>query len=305
MPISTLYKLDKIVLPSAVEFSVLRSVRAQAGITSLLEYPAGHPHPMFRANLEQKPAIEFVTQQIDVLLAVAGVGGAALAASTMYFKKAATVGNDSRASTTHRKIVVSESCLYWSNVTLPHNGQGEATAMLMAAYDGVNAPFIYTGTVALSGNLSPGNHFGAGPVAINGVAIPGVQEITIESGVELIQAGASSEIWDTFIGVKKTAPKVTIRTLENLNWATLGLGGTVLDGTNGLEFYARKFSYLGGRVADASAEHIFFQGLLGTAYPSDSNGQQSDPVSDTFVCELISGSDSVYPLVATPLAAIT
>jgi hypothetical protein len=223
----------------------------------------------------------------------------------IYFKKAAVTGNDSRASTTHRKITVAASCAYWSTIRLPHNGQGEATVIMTASYDGSNAPFVYAGTIALSGNLGAGTHFGAGPVAINGTALPGVKEITIESGVKLIQEGSSSEIWDTFVGIEMTEPKVTIRTLENVNWATILLSGTALNGSTGLTFYARKFAQNGNRTADATAEHIKFVGALGTAFPIDSNGEQSSPISDTLVCELLSASDSVAPLIGTTASAIT
>ena len=305
MAISTLHKLDKLVFPSSVEIGQLRSARWGAGINSLLERPAGHPYPMFRTNLEQKPVMEFTTPEIDVILNSIGVGGASFGAIVTYFKKTAATGSDARASATHRKITINSSYGHWTTLNLPHNGQGEINVTLTAVYDGTNNPFVYAGSSALSGNLGAGTHFGAGPVSINGTPVPGVQEITVESGVRLIQAGSSSEVWDTFVGLEMTEPKVTIRTLENINWVTLGLAGTALDGTNGLVFYARKFAQNGARVADATAQHVKFIGLLGTAIPVDSSGQGSSPISDTLVCELISSSDSVAPLTGTVSSAIT
>lgn len=305
MPQTTIHKLDRVIWPSSVEFSMIRSARWVSGITSLLERPAGHVHPMFRTNLEQKPVFEFVTPELDVLLGACGVGGASLASSSTYFKKGSATSNDTRASTTHQKITIASSVAYWTNIRLPHNGQGEASIVQTAVYDGSNDPFVYAGSQALSGNLAAGTHFGAGPVSINGTAVPGVKEITIESGVRLIQEGASSEIWDTFVGIEITEPKVTIRTLKMTNWAVLGLQGTALNGSTGLAFYARKFAANQSRVADGTAEHIKFVGLLGSAIPVDSSGEGSSPISDTLVCELVSSSDSVAPLVGTTAIAIT
>lgn len=306
MSIDTLHKLDKLVLPSTVELTQIRSARWQAGITSLLEYPAGHVHPMFRANLEQKPVLEMVTPEIDVVLGAIGVGGAAFGSIASYFKLAAQTGAVARATTSHQKVTIASSYGHWTTITLPHNGQGEATVMFTAVYDGSNNPFVYAGSQALSGNLAAGTHFGAGPVSINGTNLTGVQEITIESGLQLIQAGSSSEIWDTFVGAERTACKVTIRTFKMTNWSTLGLSGTTLNGSTGLVFYARKFAQgAGNRVADGTAEHVKFIGLLGTAYPVDSNGQNSSPITDTLVCELIASSDSVAPLTGTTASAIT
>ncbi len=104
--------------------------------------------------------------------------------------------------------------------------------------------------------------------------------------------------------MQRRTPKVTIKTLENVNWATLGLAGTALNGSTGLVFYGRKYSAQ-GRVANATAEHIKFTGLNGSAIPMDSDGQDSSPISDTLVCELISASDSVLPLTLNAASAIT
>lgn len=306
MAVSTLHKLDKITLPSSVEFSVIRNARYSAGIESLVERPAGHPHPMFRANLQQRPTVEFSTPQLDVLLAAIGAGGASLGASTtLYFKLGAATGSVARATAQHRKLTLASAFAYWSSIRLPHNGAGEASVMLNAVYDGTNDPFVYAGSQALSGNLAAGSFFGAGPVKINGVEIPGIKEITIESGVQLIQEGSGSELYDTFVGVETTAPVVTIRTLENVNWVTLGLNGTALNGSTGLAFWARKFDPLGSRVANATTEHILFTGLLGSALPVDSSGDGAAPISDTIRVELLSASDGVIPLTANTAAAIS
>lgn len=308
MAVSTIHKLDKIVLPSSVEFSVIRNARASAGIESLLERPAGHPHPMFRATLQQRPVVEFTTTQLDVALANITVAGASLGSSALYYKLGAVVGSAARNASSHGKITVAASCGYWTSIRLPHNGAGEANVNMTAIYDGSNAPFVFGGSQTLSGNLAAGNFFGCGPVAINGSNVPGIKEITIDSGVRLIQEGASSEVWDTFVGVEVTEPRVTIRTVHAVNWATLGLDGVALNGSTGLVFYARKFAAnadSAARVADGTAEHILFQGLLGTAFPVDTAGDGSAPISDTLVVELVAGSDSVLPLVATTASAIT
>lgn len=309
MAIGTIHKLDKVVLPASVIFDVIRSQRWVAGIQSLLEHPAGHYAPMFRANQVQKPSLEFTTSQLDVLLPAIGVGGAAVGSTTTYFKLASTTGNAARPSLVHQKVVLPQTCGYWTSIRLTHNGVGEANVVLVSIWDGTNDPFVYTGSQALAGTFASSGYsfYGAGPAAINGVQLPGIQEITIDSGIRLIQVGDTSEEFDTFVGIEKVEPTITIRTLETVDWSTIGLRGTVLDGTNGVACYARKWSANGSRVANITAQHISFTGLLGTAIPIDSNGQNTGPVSDTIRCELISSTDSVYPLthavnVAIPLA---
>lgn len=305
MTISTLHRLDKITGPLAL--TQISQMKWDAGIKSMIEYPAGHTDAMFRANQEQKPLVSFTCSDLATLLGTVTLSGLAISSTPLvtYFKKATTTGNVARATTQHRKITVNLGFLHWSSISLPHNGRGEASCVLTASYDGTNDPFVYAGSSALSGNLTATEYFGAGPVSINGSSIPGIKSINIDSGIELIQEGSDSEVWDTFVGLQRRASVVvTIKTLENVNWATLGLTGTALNGSTGLVFYARKYSAQ-GRVANATEEHIKFTGLNGSAIPMDSDGQDSSPISDTIKVEFISSSDSVLPLTIDTTSDIT
>ena len=304
MTISTLHRLDKITGPLAL--TQISQMKWDAGIKSMIEYPAGHTDPMFRANQEQKPLIEFTCADLATLLGTVTLAGLAISGTPLvtYFKKATTTGNVARATLSHRKITVNLGFLHWTRLSLPHNGRGEASCILTAVYDGTNDPFVYAGSQALSGNLTATEYFGAGPVSINGVSVPGIKSIDVDSGTELFAESSDGEVWDTFIGLQKRTPTVTIKTLENINWVTLGLAGLALNGSTGLVFYARKYSST-GRVANATAEHIKFIGLNGSAIPMDSDGQDSSPISDTIKVELISGSDSILPLTLNAASAIT
>lgn len=305
MAIPSIWKLDKVVLPSSVEFSHVRNSRLDAGITELVENPAGHVHPMFTSVQSQKPVVEFATSELDVLLAAIGLGGASLGSTTCFLKAASVVSNTARASLAHRRVVIASSVGYWTSIRLPHNGVGEATVRLRANFDGTNAPFAYSGSVALSGNLATGTFFGAGPVAINGTTYGGVQEITIDSGIQLIEAGGESELYDTFCGIMMTRPVVTIRFQTEMNWSAIGAGGLALNGSTGLTFFARKFAADGARVANATAEHIRFVGTHGLVVPVDTNGQGSSPITDTIRVNLRANTDTGNPLAGTVSSAIT
>jgi hypothetical protein len=267
---------------------------------------------MFQGVQSIKPALEFTTPELDVLLAAIGVGGASIGSTATYLKAASVTGTVARATTSHLKVTITSSVGYWSQIRLPHQGTGQATVMLVANYDGTNDPFIYTGSQTLSGNLGVGTFFGAGPVSINGTSYGGVQEITVDSGVHLIQAGGENEEFDTFVAIQQTDPVVTVKFLNAVSLPVLGLRGLALNGTTGLTFYARKFKgsaagsfSAGTRVANATAEHIKFVGAVGIASNVDINGQASSLATDTIKIWLASGSDSVAPLVGTTASAIT
>lgn len=309
MPVSTVHKLDKIVFPSAVEISTPRGLRISHGIQSRLEWPAGHPHPMFRSTDEQKPEVGFNTPEIDVILGAITVAGTSFTGNIDVYKKLGTVvGSVARATTSHKRLRIAACLGYWTEIRLSHNQPGQIDVVLCATYDGSNDPIAYAGTVALSGNLAAGTYFGAGPVSFNGAAIPGVKEITISSGISLIREGASSEVWDTFVGIERTQPSATIRALENVNWATLGLQGVAMNGSTGLVMYGRKF--INGpngvaRVPDATAQHIKLTALNGAAIPVDGSADGSGLFVDTIHFDLIAVSDSTLPVVADTASIIS
>jgi hypothetical protein len=305
MSINTIHRLDKLVFPAGVEIAVLKNAKWSAGIQSLIHTPAGGIYPMFRANQLQKPLITFATPQLDILLGAVGPSGVGVSGINTYYKLGNVTGNVARATATHMRVAVSLSCVHWSTIRLTDKKEGEAQVQITATYDGANAPFVYTGSVALTGTLVAGSFFGAGPVKINSVSIPGIQEITIDSGIKLVQLGDSSEDYDTFVGIEQAMPSITVKTLELVNWASFGLQGTPLDGANGIVCYGRKFSNGGSRVGNATAQHLMFQGLNGTCVPQDTDGSGSSPMSDTLKVELTTTSDVVNPITVSTASTIT
>ncbi len=305
MAVSATERLDKIVLPSSTEISVINSARIDAGITNQTMRPAGHAHPMFTSNQSQTPKVEFTTPQLDVVLGYMTLAGVAMGTTDLYLKAASNPGNVARATTGHKKLRMTAGVGYWSQINLKHNAPSDITGVLEPIYDGTNDPIVYAGSQALSGNLAVGTFFGAGPVAINGTALGAVQSISVASGIQTTKLGGESEEFPTFAGIEMTEPVITIQFQREYNWSSIGLRGTTLDGTNGLVFYARKFSNGASRVANATAEHIKFTVLNGLANPVDSSGQNSSPISDTIRIHARSASDSVLPMTVNTASAIT
>lgn len=305
MAISTIHRLDKVTGPVAL--SEITQSKISAGISSMIETPAGHIHPMFRANKDQKPVIEFSTPQLSTLLGTVTLAGTAISGTPLvsWVKKATTTGSVARATTSHSKVTVNLGILHLASLSLPHNGRAEARCIVTAGYDGTNDPLVITnGSVALSGNLTATEYFCAGPVSLNGSVLPGVKSIDVDTGTDLLNESADGEVWPSFVGIQHVAPTVTVKLFEKVMLSTLGLQGLALDGTDGLEFYARKYSNT-SRVANATAQHIYFQGLNGTVIPIDTDGQDSSPYTDTIKFELISASDSVSPLTISTGSTIT
>lgn len=308
MAIATIHKLDKIVFPSAAEVIACQNARWDAGIESMLERPSGHPDPMFVATRRQRPSLSFSTSQLDVVLALLGFSGlSTTTAINTYFKLATVTGSVARATLGHKRIAIQDACVYWTSIRLPHNGSGEVDVIIQTAYDGTNEPFVYTGSIALSGTYAASNlsYFGAGPVSINGVSVGAIQDITVTSGIRLIQEGDASEVYDSFTGLEQTEPTIRVRTLHETNWSVLGLNGVALNGTTGIVCFGRKYAPDSTRVANGVAEHIKISSAFGRVRPVDTNGETTSPISDTLVAELRSNTDTGSPLTVATAQAIT
>lgn len=306
MAVSRLDHLDKIILPSSVEFHAIKNTRWDAGIQTLIERGAGEVHPNFLATGVQKPMVGFTTPQLATLLANCGISGMSVTGGiNTYFKHAAVTGRVARATTTHKRVAIPVSCVYWTSLKFPHSGIATADVVIVSIYDGSNAPFVYTGSVALSGTVSPQAYFGAGPLAINGTAIAAIQDVTINSGIRLTEEGGESEVYNTFVGIEVTEPHVDITTKHETNWSVIGLAGTALNGSTGLAFYARKFAADGQRVANGTAEHILFASAYGRCIPQNTSGDTSNPISDSLRVELRVNTSGTEPLTITTGSAIS
>ena len=313
MPVQDIYKLDKIVFPgTSKEIHTLGNVSTKFGIKSQMGQAAGQIFHNFVATERQQPSVEFTTKAIDALFGIITPGGTASSSPiTYYLKRASAIGYQARTATVHKKAVMNNWLGYWTSLKLSHNGQAELSVSIQANYDGTNDPIIVTGSIALAGNLLDTNYFGLGPSYINTVAITGVQEITIQNQVKLIQAGSDSEEFDTFTGIETIGVEATIKTFQPVNWETFNLRGLALAGSSsstasGFVCFARKYLKNGSRVANATAEHISFAIPQGRVIPVDESGNESQPISDTAKVEgVVVPIGTTYTDASLPLTVAT
>ena len=253
----TLFSFD-ITSPAAAKFSRLTNFTVNGGLNVAKAFPAGLPYPMFTTIRGGAPGCSFSTPQIDTLfdvcLASTGNGYSAdlsAGVNTMVFEKALAYGTRNTGSV-HPNFVLSDPLLYWSRITASSGGVAEATVNMVMAYDGTNSPIVHAAGGA-TGVQVAAEEFGLGQVSINGTALDGVRSVTVESGVELITVGDESEIYPTFVGIRRCAPMVTIEMLDASYWGTIPLtttsAGLALNGTTGLTIYYRARATEGGNSA--------------------------------------------------------
>lgn len=303
MSVSTVHVLDKIEIGGwASDIDVVTSFRQSPQVQSRIVNPSGHTQPMYTGGERQTPRITFTTPQIDVVLAACGLTGYATATdSYVYYKKATETGSTARASLAHKRFAVSQVFVFWDNLQLPDSGQATVDVTIVPVWDGSNEPIVPAGSLALSGNLAAGNEFQCGPGSINNTSLPGVQSESVRLNMSLRELTAGGEGWATFAGCESVQPIVNISTVEAVGLTTYGLDGTALDGTNGVEFYARRLD-----TANGTTSHIYFQATDGKVITDDSGPESTTGhVTDNLRVECIAPDDSTDCLTWTVGSAIT
>lgn len=270
-------------------------------------YAAGHPHPLFRSIVSQKPSINFSTPQLKTILDVCGLEGVDLSSGNtdLYYRKLKDLGaRESTAGTVHTRFRMAQGLLYWTGFTLPHEGQASIDCRILPTWDGTNAPLVPAGSLAVVGTPAADEEWTIGKVVINGTQLVGCKEASYNSGWQLIEESSDGEPFTTFAGLQQTDPVWTIRSLELGAWATFGTGGTAV---TSWAIYGRKKAKHGTNTADASAVHLAFTGTSGFIYPESTSGggrqNQTPAVTGLRLC-LTAANSSTAPMAIATTSAI-
>jgi len=210
------------------------------------------------------------------------------------------------ATTTGIGIKLENAYMYVKSLQANHQGRATAEVRIGGVYDGTNAPIIPLGDIACPGTPSAEEYFGLGPVTLNDAELDGVQDLSIDLGVETYERGSASELYDTFFGIKQINPKVTLRGLATEPWNDYGLIGTQL---TGFVAYLRKLNnqLAGGlaTVANATAAHIAIGATAGTLTIADTQAAGNGEAMTGLLLDLVAPDADTDALTFDTASAIT
>jgi len=298
MPAATASVLYGMGLPSLALLAQLREHTNSMGIEDLIEYTAGHFEPLFVGSASHKPEISFDSTDLSGVLTATGWNGASQAAGNvdLYYKKVTDLGTrEADASLVHDRYRVAQSYLYWQSISASQGNPATISTRLAITYDGVNAPIVAAGSVALAGTVATANSFTLGPVKINGVFLNGVTDVRIEKNITPIELDADGEPFNTFFAIGQGQPVLTITTRESPSIANAVPQGVAL---TAIKFWFRRSHEMNGlNYADGAAQHVSFTGTVGRVHAEQTSGGGNEPVATVLRCPLKA------PLVTTaPLA---
>lgn len=293
MSISAAYVLHGISTPGDF-LSQVTNARPSPRITTQAGVPSGLPYPLFIYNLIQNPDWQFDCSQVKALLDITGtsLGDISSGNTDLYFKAVTNKGTRTAdASTAHIRLRAAEAVIVPLSIRATTDSPASMSARIVCLYDGTNEPIVPAGGVALAGTPVSEDHFVCGPVSVNATAINGVQDVSIDFGLSLIERRGDGELYISWLAVMEQRPVITIRTLSN-PWATYGLNGNAL---TGLTVYLRKCAQT-ARVANATAEHIAFTATSGFVSIEETSAGGNEPGVTTIRCELSAPDATTAPL---------
>lgn len=300
MSVSTLFVLHGI--NSYLNFySQLEDTTPQANHQMIQSYAAGFPEPLFTGVVGLKPDVTFRCSQIATLIGDFGLFGSDLSSGNtdLYYKKLVNRGNRvADATTSHMRFRMAKAFGYMRSITAGHQSEAKADVRIVPIYDGTNVPIIPAGSVALAGTPSSAEHFCLGPISINGSALPGAQNMTLDFGCQVDESGSDSEPWTSFLSLENIRPTITITGLAIEPWTSYGVIGTAL---TSFTMYLRKVSKeaTGGvpYIADGTGAHIKFTATAGLITPISSSGGDNTKVTTGLKITLDAADTSTRSLV--------
>lgn len=280
MSMATGYVPHGILLPSAAFVSQLDDLTPQTNIDELVGLAAGHPQPLFAANMHSAPDIMFSSPMLKTVLDAAGLFGLDCSGGNtdVFFKKAADLGSRVVAATTeHLRMRATQAFFYWMAIEAEQQQTAKIFGRLALTYDGTNAPLVPAGSVALSGTSTGVEFFTLGPIKINSGFIPGVKKVRVDLGYQTHEESSDGDEFRTFFCAKELNPVVvTITTINATDWTDYGVYGT---GIAALSVFFKRLVNLAGHWGAASAQHVKLTNVAAMVLPQKSGSRGNELVS--------------------------
>lgn len=277
----------------------LSNIRINTGLTTTMATGAGQVSPSFIASLISQPTITFDCTDIATCI-TNGIKETPLSLPTsttyttltLYATKTAESGTIAGASS-HMRIVINKAIVVMKGIRCSINEHAKASIEVHALYDGTNAPFVITTGVSLPHTPIVDEVFTVGSGAINGSSISSVVAHDWDFGINITKVVSDGDLYPSHSYIDTIDPKVTLTMKDASVLNTYSLVGTA-QGSTASQFYLRKMTKGGTRVADNSTVHIK---LLGTAsegmiYTNNVNLNATDGEAELVVCFTTSGSSS-------------
>ena len=228
----------------------------------IMNAAAGRPAPSFTAVNFIESVLDAQTKELQRFLdVVSPLEGLAIATGNTYtsldayWSKTLNLGSRTTGAN-HYKFNALPALVIPKKLTA--NQKGEATLdfdIHFESVDGITSPITFSTGVSLPTVQVADQKWTLGKGSVNGTEIDGLQSLEYDFGLSVQKDYGSGLYWPEHIFIDEQKPKLTIKALDQQLFTTIGVTG-LAQGATPSDFYLRKFSKMGVRVADATLQHI-------------------------------------------------
>lgn len=265
------------------------------GITSFVNRGGGFISPSFIAMLQDQPVLSLTSPALKSILDITGVAGVAVTTVDLFFLKEVH-GASEAAGSNHVKITINDGMIIPRRITAGNDGEAEIAFDIVVSWDGTNATLVYSGSQARPASSDTAEEkYVVGDVDIAG-SLYDVQTVDFDLGITEYTAGTKGEVALRHVSNRTQAPIVTWTTLDIGMVDTIGMEGAA----KAAQFYFKKVSEAGGRVADNVAEHIGITVADSYTHPGDiSDADGAEVTAEIITNASYNGSDTTLALDTT------
>lgn len=276
MSVSDMYTLGQVDLGDGTTIDHIQNANLTPNHSVMVERAAGAPAPCFLATVGVAAEITFETNQVDLVLASAGLYGGDMSAGNtdLYLRQMSDKGTRESGSV-HKRLRGAAAFLLVTQIRATRDNPAVASCRLIfQSTDGTTAPLIPAGTVALPTVTLPTTHFWLGPLKTAAGTITGIRDVSLDFNHDVLIETDGAELYPTFVATRTVAPEVNATTtdcdqLESIT--TVGVQYTSL-----VQFLREK-TIDGTFVADGTSTHIGVSSTIGqlalTSGSADNNGE--------------------------------
>jgi len=216
----TLYGVD-------VNGIFINGVKAQSlseGVQKAMLGSDGMIDDTFITTNPGEPNMTFSTAKIATALGAIGIDGLSLSAGSgivLFWQKMINEGGRGTGST-HLKRAIAKGMIVPRRLVVDHGNADEARIEFEVAIisDGTNNPIIYSASQALSGTPGTSEAFTMGPFDFtpsggSRTRYGGMQNYTLEFGIQLLIRGGDGVNFPTFVTIQQRQPVLTYRTIDS------------------------------------------------------------------------------------------
>jgi len=273
-------------------------------------FAAGQVDPSFAAIFTIAPkmtaTITDIKTAIDGGIFLNGLafetGGSAITTCDIYFVQTDASGTR-KSGSNHSRTRFAKGLVVPRRIMARQGEPAKMDIEIWPVYDGTNEIAVPDNAVALPHTPVIDEAWTLGPVSFNGTAVDGLQEWTLDFGIEVEAMYSDGLEKPSRVHISQRAPTLDIPNKDLAQYATFTLDGTVQTATDSV-FYLRKMVRASSTLANATAEHIKFTVDDGLFVPMSRGGPNNRSHDQRTVYSVLYDGTNA-PIIANTASAIT